>query len=117
MTALLPLLLLLLALALHPEHCHATPPFTHSRMLLEDTPPQRLSATPSLTSTLTCTMSATESCPITHMPRDVTTQVFPGTHSGTHSLTRCILSDSTPYSFQVVPGDPSKLLFYFQGGE
>ena len=57
-----------------------------------------------------CTISTTEDCSITNMPRDESTQVYPG------SKTRCIMSDSTDYSFQVVPGDKEKLLFYFQGG-
>ena len=30
--------------------------------------------------------------------------------------TRCIYQDSTPFAFQIIPGDSDKLLFYFQGG-
>ena len=58
----------------------------------------------------TCTITDTEMCPISDMPKGVSTQVFPG------SNTRCIFSYSTPYSFQVIPGDTNKLLYYFQGG-
>ena len=57
-----------------------------------------------------CVVTATESCSLSGMPEDQTTVVFPG------GQTRCIYSDSTDYSFQVVPGDRSKLIFYFQGG-
>lgn len=44
------------------------------------------------------------------LPRDESTLVLPG------GETRCIFSDSTPFAFQVIPGDSDKLLFYFQGG-
>lgn len=44
------------------------------------------------------------------MAADETTLVYPG------GDTRCIFSDSTPFAFQVVPGDGDKLLFYLQGG-
>ena len=37
-------------------------------------------------------------------------QVYPG------GDTRCIFSDSTPYSFEVIPGNSDDLLFFFQGG-
>mmetsp|Transcript_33690 Transcript_33690/g.24723 ORF Transcript_33690/g.24723 Transcript_33690/m.24723 type:complete len:433 (+) Transcript_33690:54-1352(+) len=57
-----------------------------------------------------CTMSATESCSISDMSRDQSMLVLPG------GETRCIFSTSTPYAFQVIPGDSDKLLFYFQGG-
>jgi hypothetical protein len=55
-------------------------------------------------------MSATEPCPITDMPPDATTLVYPG------GETRCIYSTSTDFAFQVIPGDSDKLLFFFQGG-
>lgn len=44
------------------------------------------------------------------MKKDETTMVLPG------GKTRCIFSYSTPFAFQVIPGDSDKLLFYFQGG-
>jgi len=58
----------------------------------------------------TCDMTTGDSCDITNMPQDTTTLVSPG------GMTRCIFSGSTPYSFQVIPGDTSKVLVYFQGG-
>lgn len=42
-----------------------------------------------------CTVSSTESCSISTMPKDVTTLVLPG------GETRCIYSYSTPFAFQV----------------
>jgi hypothetical protein len=44
------------------------------------------------------------------MPKDQTTLVLPGGN------TRCIHSYSTPFAFQVIPGDSDKLVFYLQGG-
>lgn len=57
-----------------------------------------------------CSLSSTERCPITDLPADETTLVYPG------GDTRCIFSDSSAFAFQVVPGDKDKLVFYFQGG-
>lgn len=57
-----------------------------------------------------CTVSSTEKCSITAMPKDTTTMVLPGGN------TRCIFSTSTPFAFQVVPGASDKVLVYFQGG-
>jgi hypothetical protein len=57
-----------------------------------------------------CTISETESCELSELEADRTNLVYPG------GETRCIFSDSTPYSFQVIPGDTDKLLVYFQGG-
>mmetsp|Transcript_35828 Transcript_35828/g.60662 ORF Transcript_35828/g.60662 Transcript_35828/m.60662 type:complete len:476 (-) Transcript_35828:314-1741(-) len=62
-----------------------------------------------LEATTTCDL-ATSSCPLSEMSTTESTQVFTGGN------TRCIYEDSTPYSFQVLRGDPSKMLFYFQGG-
>jgi hypothetical protein len=42
-----------------------------------------------------CTVSSTESCGLTSMPKDQTTLVLPG------GETRCIYSYSTPFAFQV----------------
>lgn len=57
-----------------------------------------------------CNVTATESCSLAAMPRDETTLVLPG------GDTRCIYSYSTPFAFQVIPGDKDKVLLYFQGG-
>lgn len=57
-----------------------------------------------------CNISATEACDVSSMPKDESTMVLPG------GETRCIFADSTPFAFQVVPGDNDKILFYFQGG-
>jgi hypothetical protein len=57
-----------------------------------------------------CNVTSTEACSISSMPQDQTTLVLPG------GETRCIFSDSTPFAFQVIPGDKDKVLFYFQGG-
>lgn len=56
-----------------------------------------------------CTVTATNSCELSTMPRDQTTLVLPGGES------RCIYSYSTPFAFQVIPGDKDKVLMYFQG--
>lgn len=55
-----------------------------------------------------CNLTETETCSLSSMPKDKTMLVLPG------GETRCIYSDSTPYAFQVVPGDSDKLVFYFQ---
>jgi hypothetical protein len=57
-----------------------------------------------------CNITATESCSLASMPRDETTLVLPG------GDTRCIYSYSTPFAFQVIPGDKDKVLLFFQGG-
>jgi hypothetical protein len=57
-----------------------------------------------------CTVSSDEKCGLDKMTPDETTLVLPGGES------RCIFSDSSPFAFQVIPGDSDKLLFYFQGG-
>ena len=62
------------------------------------------------TSAKSCTVNGTNSCPISSMPADQSTLVYPGGN------TRCILSTSTPYAFQVIPGASDKLIIYFQGG-
>mmetsp|Transcript_53364 Transcript_53364/g.135370 ORF Transcript_53364/g.135370 Transcript_53364/m.135370 type:complete len:536 (+) Transcript_53364:2-1609(+) len=49
-------------------------------------------------------------CKMCEMPHGESTFVFPG------GKTQCILGDSAPFRFKVVPGDPEKLLFNFQGG-
>lgn len=58
----------------------------------------------------TCHMTGTEACPIAAMPARTSTLVYPG------GSTRCMFSNSGPYFFQVIPGDPKNLLIYFQGG-
>jgi hypothetical protein len=57
-----------------------------------------------------CNVTSTESCSISGMKRDASTLVLPG------GETRCIFTTSTPFAFQVIPGDADKVLFYFQGG-
>ncbi len=57
-----------------------------------------------------CNVTTANSCSISRMPKDETTLVLPGGN------TRCIHSYSTPFAFQVVPGDSDKLIFYLQGG-
>eukprot|EP01038_Epipyxis_sp_PR26KG_P006370 gene6370-8772_t len=57
-----------------------------------------------------CTLSEQESCSMNNMSKDVSQIVFPG------GETRCIFSTSTPFGFQVIPGDKDKLVVYFQGG-
>jgi hypothetical protein len=57
-----------------------------------------------------CTITDTESCNINTFEKDVSTLVLPG------GETRCITSTSTPFAFQVIPGETDKLLFYLQGG-
>ncbi len=55
-----------------------------------------------------CNVSSAESCDLKSMPKDETTLVLPG------GETRCIFSYSTPFAFQVVPGNSDGLMFYFQ---
>lgn len=57
-----------------------------------------------------CNVTSSNTCGINTFPKDQTTLVLPG------GQTRCIYSYSTPFAFQVIPGDSDKLLFYFQGG-
>jgi hypothetical protein len=56
-----------------------------------------------------CNITATESCDLESMSRDTSTVVLPG------GETRCIYSYSTPFGFQVFPGDADKVLFMLQG--
>ena len=55
------------------------------------------------------TTSGEDGCPLSNMKKDETTLVLPG------GETRCIFDTSTPYAFQVIPGDTDKVLLYFQG--
>lgn len=57
-----------------------------------------------------CNITSTESCAISSFEKGETTMVLPG------GKTRCIYSYSTPFAFQVIPGDSDKVLFYLQGG-
>ena len=57
-----------------------------------------------------CSLGSEETCSYAAMPKNENTFVLPGGN------TRCIYSDSTPYAFQVIPGDKDKLVVYFQGG-
>jgi hypothetical protein len=59
--------------------------------------------------TTDCYLSESE-CELASLSNETTTLVYPG------GKTRCIYEDSTDFRFQVVRGDPTKLLFYFQGG-
>jgi hypothetical protein len=45
---------------------------------------------------LCCKVSVNETCPISNMPEDESTLVFPG------GETRCIFSNSSPFGFQVI---------------
>mmetsp|Transcript_29144 Transcript_29144/g.37599 ORF Transcript_29144/g.37599 Transcript_29144/m.37599 type:complete len:443 (-) Transcript_29144:229-1557(-) len=56
-----------------------------------------------------CHLSESD-CNLSDLSDDHTTLIYTG------GKTQCIYEDSTPYSFQVVRGDPKKVLFYFQGG-
>ena len=58
----------------------------------------------------TCHVTAHNACSLKKMRRDQSYVVYPG------GATRCIYSSSTPFGFQVIPGDSDKLLFTFQGG-
>jgi len=57
-----------------------------------------------------CSMSESEHCPIENMIPNQWNNVLPG------GDTRCLLSSSPTYKFQVIPGDPRNVLIYFQGG-
>ena len=57
-----------------------------------------------------CYLSSSEPCLLADMPEGASTLVYTG------GDTQCIFEDSTPYRFQVVRGDPGKLVLYFQGG-
>lgn len=58
-----------------------------------------------------CTVSSSkDSCSLNSFSQDASTIVYPGGES------RCIFSTSTPFAFQVFPGESDKLVFYFQGG-
>eukprot|EP00808_Paulinella_micropora_P003124 g14519.t1 len=57
-----------------------------------------------------CYMSASERCSIATFPGGQSTLVYPG------GATRCLKHDSSPFAFQVVPRDRSKLLLFFQAG-
>eukprot|EP01038_Epipyxis_sp_PR26KG_P006371 gene6371-8773_t len=57
-----------------------------------------------------CTISDSESCAFDNLPKTKSSFILPG------GDTRCIFSTSTPFGFQVMPGDRDKLLLYFQGG-
>lgn len=48
-------------------------------------------------------------CPLSSMPSQGFTAVFPG------GQTRCLSADSPRYSFNVIPGDSDKLLLFFEG--
>lgn len=57
-----------------------------------------------------CTITSSEECNLRNFKKDVTSLIYPG------GRTRCIFSTSTDFSFQIIPGDTDKVLFYFQGG-
>ena len=58
-----------------------------------------------------CTVAnSSNSCSLASLPYGDSTLVLPG------GDTRCIFSYSTPYAFQVIPGNKEKVVFYFQGG-
>jgi hypothetical protein len=61
-------------------------------------------------SNVCCNISSSETCSISNMKKDSSTLVLPGGN------TRCIFSTSTPFAFQVIPGDSDNVLVYFQGG-
>jgi hypothetical protein len=71
---------------------------------------QRVDARSLCSANTCCNITTSEACPLSDMKKDSTTLVLPGGN------TRCIFSDSSPFAFQVIPGDSDKLLFYFQGG-
>lgn len=62
------------------------------------------------TSNTCCNITSTNECNLNSMKRDESMIVLPG------GDTRCIFSTSTPFAFQVIPGDADKVLYYFQGG-
>lgn len=57
-----------------------------------------------------CNITSSTTCDLNAMKRDESMIILPG------GDTRCIFSTSTPFAFQVIPGDADKLLYYFQGG-
>lgn len=59
-----------------------------------------------------CTLNipSKEACDLSGMPRDASYLVRPG------GKTRCLLSTTTPFQFEVLRGDTDKLLLFFQGG-
>jgi hypothetical protein len=57
-----------------------------------------------------CNISSSNECNLKNFKKDVTSLIYPG------GQTRCIFSTSTDFSFQIIPGDTDKVLFYFQGG-
>lgn len=57
-----------------------------------------------------CNITSSEECNLRNFKKDVTSLIYPG------GQTRCIFSSSTDFSFQIIPGDADKVLFYFQGG-
>lgn len=56
----------------------------------------------------TCQISRSESCNLSKFPVGESVLIKPG------GSTKCLLGE--PYSFQVIRGDKSKILFHFQGG-
>jgi len=59
---------------------------------------------------ITCTVSSTQTCPITSLAKNTTTLVYPGSGSA------CLKHETGPYAFQVIPRDLTKLHFHFQEG-
>jgi hypothetical protein len=60
-----------------------------------------------------CSMSSSNACPLSDMPLDETTLVYPG------GKTRCIFSTSSDFAFQVEATTPyySAFLAFFSDGE
>ena len=82
----------------------------HKHIFPEGLPHQRR-ATPALCEQYTCcNISATNQCLLQDLKDPDFTLVLPG------GKTRCIFDHSSPFAFQVFPGDVDKILFYFQGG-
>lgn len=65
-------------------------------------------ARPAASSWTTCTMDDSEACALSDMAEDTSVLVYPG------GDTTCI--DGSPYAFQVVRGDPTKVWFNFEEG-
>jgi hypothetical protein len=63
-----------------------------------------------------CTITATESCDLSTLPKGVSSMVYvtPPADVLDVSTPQCIFGQ--PYAFQVIPGDSDKLMFYWQGG-
>lgn len=57
-----------------------------------------------------CTISTTQSCDASTFTRDVPVLILPGGN------TKCIFDSSTPYAFELIPGDADKLYIHYQGG-